>query len=98
MVRRTRASRRGWKRSGWKRPTRILLSMQAVRSCLTKMAIRKLIQTETDESRDGRTRESAELYRELLVQIGEDPQRDGLVRTPERAAKAMEYLTRGYRT
>ena len=37
-----------------------------------------------------------ELYRELLVKIGEDPARDGLVKTPERMAKAMEFLTRGY--
>jgi GTP cyclohydrolase I len=62
------------------------------------MALRKVIETETDDSRVERCRESAELYRELLLQIGEDPQRDGLLRTPERAAKAMEFLTRGYRT
>jgi GTP cyclohydrolase I len=38
-----------------------------------------------------------ELYRELLVRIGEDPTRDGLVRTPERMEKAMAFLTRGYK-
>src|SRR5438874_262648 len=37
-----------------------------------------------------------ELYHEVLLRLGEDPERDGLVRTPERVAKAMEYLTRGY--
>jgi len=37
-----------------------------------------------------------ELYRELLVRLGEDPNRDGLQRTPERMAKAMRFLTRGY--
>jgi GTP cyclohydrolase I len=37
-----------------------------------------------------------DLYRELLVRIGEDPTRDGLVRTPERMEKSMEFLTRGY--
>src|SRR3954470_15663075 len=37
-----------------------------------------------------------ELYREVLLRLGEDPERDGLLRTPERVAKAMEYLTRGY--
>ena len=62
------------------------------------MAIRKLIQTEADDSREKGSREAAELYRGLLLQIGEDPERDGLVRTPERAAKAIEFLTRGYRT
>ncbi|MBN2685580.1 MAG: GTP cyclohydrolase I FolE [Pontiellaceae bacterium] len=38
-----------------------------------------------------------ELYKELLTRIGEDPEREGLVDTPKRAAKAMEFLTRGYR-
>jgi GTP cyclohydrolase I len=37
-----------------------------------------------------------ELYRELLVRIGEDPTRDGLVDTPERVEKSMAFLTRGY--
>jgi len=37
-----------------------------------------------------------DLYRELLVRIGEDPTRDGLLRTPERMEKSMKFLTRGY--
>ena len=37
-----------------------------------------------------------ELVRELLVRLGEDPGRDGLLRTPERVQKSLEYLTRGY--
>jgi GTP cyclohydrolase I len=37
-----------------------------------------------------------ELYRELLLRIGEDPTRDGLINTPERMEKSMEFLTRGY--
>ena len=37
-----------------------------------------------------------DLYRELLVRIGEDPTRDGLLRTPERVEKSMTFLTRGY--
>jgi GTP cyclohydrolase IA len=37
-----------------------------------------------------------DLYRELLVRVGEDPTRDGLVRTPERMEKALKFLTRGY--
>ena len=39
----------------------------------------------------------AGLVRQLLVELGEDPERDGLKKTPERVAKAMTYLTRGYR-
>jgi GTP cyclohydrolase IA len=38
-----------------------------------------------------------ELVREMLVRLGEDPKREGLVRTPDRVQRAMEYLTRGYK-
>jgi GTP cyclohydrolase I len=37
-----------------------------------------------------------DLVSELLQRIGEDPKREGLVRTPERYAKALKYLTKGY--
>lgn len=37
-----------------------------------------------------------ELTRELLQRLGEDPSRDGLLRTPERMAKALQFLTRGH--
>ena len=38
----------------------------------------------------------AKLYEELLILIGEDKQRDGLVKTPERAMSSLLYLTKGY--
>jgi len=37
----------------------------------------------------------AHLVRELLVELGEDPQREGLERTPQRVAKALSFLTHG---
>ena len=36
------------------------------------------------------------LFRSLIEAVGEDPKREGLVDTPERAARAMEFLTSGY--
>ncbi|SFS09883.1 GTP cyclohydrolase I [Granulicella pectinivorans] len=37
-----------------------------------------------------------EIYRELLRRMGEDPDRDGLLRTPERMEKSTAFLTQGY--
>jgi GTP cyclohydrolase IA len=37
-----------------------------------------------------------DLFRGLLERIGEDPQREGLLKTPQRASEALRFLTRGY--
>ncbi len=37
------------------------------------------------------------LIRELLIELGEDPERQGLLKTPSRVAKAYEFLSSGYR-
>ena len=50
----------------------------------------------TLESISLETASTQELYRELLRRMGEDPDRDGLVRTPERMEKSMAFLTKGY--
>ncbi|HXW61860.1 MAG TPA: GTP cyclohydrolase I FolE [Candidatus Acidoferrales bacterium] len=45
----------------------------------------------------GETGDIAELVRRMLAQLGEDPNREGLRRTPERFEKALRFLTSGYR-
>ena len=46
---------------------------------------------------DPRVEKTAPLIRELLERLGEDPGREGLLETPERAARALSYFTKGYR-
>ncbi|NEU08852.1 GTP cyclohydrolase I FolE [Flavihumibacter sp. R14] len=38
----------------------------------------------------------ADHYKDILSGLGEDPSRDGLIKTPERVAKALQFLTHGY--
>ena len=51
--------------------------------------------TSEPEYRDGLDKLAAH-YTDILSLLGEDPQREGLVKTPMRVAKAMQVLTRGY--
>ena len=46
---------------------------------------------------DERNTELEEHYRQILGLLGEDAEREGLVKTPQRVARAMQTLTRGYR-
>ena len=41
--------------------------------------------------------DTSELVRELLQRLGEDPERQGLARTPQRVSDSLQWLTRGYR-
>ena len=43
-----------------------------------------------------KTKTLAAHYHEVLRLVGEDPEREGLLKTPERVAKAMQFLTHGY--
>lgn len=49
-----------------------------------------------DQYNQGRITAVADHYRDILGQLGEDPDREGLIKTPERVAKALQYLTHGY--
>ena len=50
-----------------------------------------------EESYDEKvTAELASHVKEILRLIGEDPEREGLVKTPERVAKALQFMTQGY--
>jgi GTP cyclohydrolase IA len=54
----------------------------------------------TDRTNEPATLTSAsfeDLVREMIVRLGEDPAREGLVLTPERTRKAMQFLTKGYK-
>ena len=42
------------------------------------------------------TEKITQQYRNIIQTLGEDPDREGLIKTPERAAKAMQFLTQGY--
>ena len=50
----------------------------------------------TEQYEDNVTKGLIKNYGEILGLLGEDPQREGLIKTPERLAKAMQYLTQGY--
>jgi GTP cyclohydrolase I len=47
---------------------------------------------------DALTQKLTATYRDLIVAIEEDPAREGLQKTPHRAAKALQFLTQGYKT
>ena len=42
------------------------------------------------------TNKIASVYVDIISELGENPKRDGLLKTPERVAKSLQYLTHGY--
>ncbi|TZF86493.1 GTP cyclohydrolase I FolE (plasmid) [Pedobacter sp. BS3] len=49
-----------------------------------------------DRYNDAKIKDIANHYTSILADIGEDPSREGLLKTPERVAKALQFLTHGY--
>lgn len=45
---------------------------------------------------DNYNKELADNIKQLLAEIGENPEREGLIKTPERVAKSLDFLTNGY--
>src|SRR5215471_5821091 len=81
-------SGRSWKRSAsWKHPgTSLKLGQMKSNKALVKVMPK------------GKEGKIAPLIQELLGHLGEDVERDGLKRTPERVEKALRFLTSGYST
>jgi GTP cyclohydrolase I len=56
----------------------------------------KLRRDESPEKQEERIKKIANHVKEILILLGENPNRDGILKTPERYAKALLFLTRGY--
>jgi GTP cyclohydrolase IA len=50
----------------------------------------------TEQYSEDATQQMMDAYRTIITQVGEDSEREGLLKTPERIAKAMQYITQGY--
>lgn len=50
----------------------------------------------TEQFDEKSTQALTKSYKEAISWLGEDPEREGLLKTPERVAKAMQYMTQGY--
>lgn len=52
--------------------------------------------SKNEQYHEGTTAQLMDSYRSAIEALGEDPEREGLLKTPERVAKAMQYITQGY--
>ena len=63
----------------------------------TVHALNKLATCDHEHDPEAAVAVMTDSFRDIILALGEDVNREGLVKTPERAAKAMHFLTRGYR-
>ena len=60
------------------------------------MRTKKISSYQQDIRGNGRPGELQALVKQLLLALGEDPKRNGLLKTPERVEKALRFMTKGY--
>lgn len=58
--------------------------------------MKKSVRRAVDAAGNGHPSELSEMVERMLVMLGEDPKRNGLQKTPERVAKALQFMTAGY--
>ncbi len=63
----------------------------------SEFEIEERLTREPNRLKPGKLEELTSSFGEILEAIGEDPARQGLLKTPERAARSFEFLTQGYR-
>src|ERR1044072_1690751 len=78
-------------------PCRIVLSTVMIQRRNSDLDVEEPFTRESNRLPGRNLDKIANAYRELLQAIGEDVDREGLLRTPDRAARALEFLTQGYR-
>jgi GTP cyclohydrolase IA len=60
------------------------------------MRTKKSMQRTVEAANNGHPAELLEMVERMLVVLGEDPKRNGLLKTPERVSKALQFMTAGY--
>eukprot|EP01080_Neovahlkampfia_damariscottae_P002987 gene2987-4997_t len=68
-----------------------------LRKCFNKLSKQKLKCFSTKENNDKTLLELENNFKNILKLIGEDPNREGLLKTPKRAAEALLFFTKGYK-
>src|SRR6266581_961076 len=76
---------------------RLRFELPSYKSLDYKFSLEQIIMKPTAEPTTLTAASFEDLVREMIVRLGEDPNREGLTRTPGRVQRAMEFLTKGYK-